>query len=288
MKKLFLTAALLFSFLNFGTANAEQPAAETYRQIFQSGNFYVKFKDKWGERILAAENGERKERMSYKYERGNLIWLNPLGAIFGGSENKNPEVMYKKGYYFQFIGKNKANYCSEDDINNENINPRSGWDKVSKKLALPDELAVLYWDDSFNNKKSEIPAPTFQESFKKIIKVNGKELEFDCDIYACEIIGDKNSGTLFYELAYNDNGELFQSESYLVRNNQKYPLNILEVVEIKSETPENTFVIDEANIQVYPPAMGDMADLLEKPNPKYCGTMEEILNKSNTGKTEQE
>lgn len=275
MKKLFLTVALLFSILNFGTANAEQPKAEEYRQMFQSGNYYIEFKfkyqDKWLTRILAAKDGERMERMSHKYERDKMAWLNPLGAMFGGGENKNPEVMYSKGYYFQFVGKNKANYCHENDINHENINPRSGWDKVSKKLELPDELAVLYW-----NKNSEIPAPTFTKSFKKTLKVKDKEIEYDCDQYTCEINGDKNSGNLFYELLYNDKGELFQAESYLVRNNQKYQINIVEIDTIQSEIPENTFQINEAEIQVYKPAKGDMADLLEKPT--HFGTMKELLN----------
>ena len=277
MKKLFLTVALLFGILNFGTANAEQPKAQEYRQWFQSGNFYIKFKDKWGERILAAENGVRKERMSYKYERGSMVWLNPLGAMFGGKENKNPEIMYKDGKYFQFIGKNQANYCAEEDIKSENINPRSGWDKIPQKLALPNELAVLCWNDAFNTKKSKIPAPIFQESYKKVFKVNRQDIECDCDLYACELNGAKNSGVLYYELAYNPEGELVIAKTYIKRNGKEYDLNVLEVVEIKSETPEGTFSIDEANIQCYAPRMGDMDDLLE--NPKFGGTMQEILSK---------
>ena len=276
MKKLFLTAALLFSVLNFGTANAEQPAAETYREIFQSGNFYIKFKDKWGERILSAENGVRMERMSYKYERGNMVWLNPLGAMFGGKENKNPEIMYKDGKYFQFIGKNQANYCAEKDIYSENINPRSGWDKIPQKLALPDELAVFRWDDApFKVRNFQIPSPTFQESYKKTLKVNRQDIECDCDLYACELNGAKNSGVLYYELAYNPEGELVIAKSYVNRNGKDYDLNILEIVEIKSETPKDIFSVDKENIQCYAPRMGDMDDLLE--NPQFAGTMKDIL-----------
>ncbi|MBQ7705199.1 MAG: hypothetical protein IJT73_07230 [Selenomonadaceae bacterium] len=277
MKKLFLTMALIFGILNFGTANAEQPAAETYRQIFQSDNFYLEFKDKWGERILTAENGIRMERMSYKYERGNMVWLNPLGAIFGGKENKNPEIMYKDGIYFQFIGKNQANYCAAKDINSESINPRSGWDKIPQKLALPDELAVFLWDDApFKVKNSKIPAPNFQESYKKIFKVNGKDIECECDLYACELNGAKNSGVLYYELAYAA-GELVRAKRYISRNGNEYDLNVLEIVKIQSETPEGTFSVDEKNIQCYAPRMGDMADLLEQS--QSAGTMQEILNK---------
>ena len=288
MKKLFLTAALIFGVFNFGTANAEQPAAETYRQIFQSDNFYLKFKDKWGERILSAENGVRQERMSYKYERGNMVWLNPLGAIFGGKENKNPEIMYKDGIYFQFIGKNQANYCSEKDMNSENINPRSGWDKIPQKLALPDELAVFRWDDApFKMRNSQIPAPTFQESYKKTLKVNRQDIECDCDLYACELNGAKNSGVLYYELAYNPAGELVIAKSYVNRNGKDYDLNVLEIVEIKSETPKDTFSIVKENIQCYEPRTGDMNDLLEQsPPPK---SMKDILpEETKTAETAEE
>ena len=287
MKKLFFTAALIFGILNFGTANAEQPAAEKYREIFQSGNFYLKFKDKWGERILTAENGVRMERMSYKYERGNMIWLNPLGAIFGGKENKNPEIMYKDGKYFQFIGKNQANYCPEDKINSESINPRSGWDKIPQKLALPDELAVFRWDDApFKVRNSQIAAPTFQESYKKIFKLNGKDIECECDLYACELNGAKNSGVLYYELAYAG-GELVRAKRYISRNGNEYNLNVLEIVKIQSETPEGTFSVDEKNIQCYAPRMGDMNDLLE--NQESVGTMKDILpEETKTAETAEE
>ncbi len=293
MKKLFLTAALLFGILNFGTANAEQPAAETYREIFQSGNFYLKFKDKWGERILTAENGVRMERMSYKYERGNMVWLNPLGAIFGGKENKNPEIMYaanKEGdkCYFQFIGKNQANYCHENKINDENINPRSGWDKIPQKLALPDELAVFRWDDApFKVRNSQISAPTFQESYKKTLKVNRKDIECDCDLYACELNGAKNSGMLYYELAYNPEGELVIAKSYVNRNGKDYDLNIFAIVEIKSEIPEGIFSVDKTNIQCYAPRMGNMNDLLE--NQESTGTLKDILpEETKTAETAEE
>ena len=283
MKKLFLTAALLFGFFNFGAASAEQSAAENYRQIFQSGNFYLEFKDKWGTRILAAKDGVRMERMSYKYERDNMAWLNPLGAMFGGGENKNPEIMYKDGNYFQFIGKNKANYCAEKDIDAENINPRSGWNKVSRKLAVPDELAVFCWNDSFKPKNSAIAAPVFQESYKKTFRINRQDVECDCDLYACELNGAKSSGVLYYELAYNPEGAPVIAKTYISRDGKEYDLNTLEIIKIQSEIPEGVFQIDAANIQCYAPGMGDIDDLLEKS--KFGGTMKEVFENQTAGET---
>lgn len=275
MKKLFLTAALLCGFLNFGTTNAEQAKAEDYRQWFSSGNFYVEFeykKDsvngknkKWATRILAAEKSDdateiRMERMNYKYENSNLAWLIPLGAMFGGGENKNPEVMYKDGKYYQFFSKNKANVCDEDQINHENINPRDGWNKIPNKLALPDELAVFFWDDApFSKRNSQIPAPIFVESSKKIL--DGKE--YDCDCYKTEI---NESAKLIYELFYDDAGDLRFAKSKLIRAEKEYNLNFLEIKEIKANIPENKKFSYE-NVQEYPVGMGDMRDLLESAEP---------------------
>ena len=275
MKKLIFTAALFCSFFIFGNADAEQAKAEDYRRLFSSGNFYVEFeykKDsingknkKWATRILAAtksddENEIRMARMSYKYEKSNLAWLIPLGAMFGGGENTNPEVMYKDGKYYQFFAKNKANVCDEDKINHENINPRDGWNKLPNKLTLPDELAVFSWEDSpFSKRNLQIPAPTFMESSKKIL--DGKE--YDCDCYETKI---NESAKLIYELFYDEAGDLRFAKSKLVRQEQEYNLNFLEIKEIKSEIPENKKFSYE-NVQEYPAGMGDMKDLLESAEP---------------------
>lgn len=275
MKKLFLTAALLCSFFNCGTANAEQPKAEDYRQWFSSGNFYVEFEykkgsisgknKKWATRILAAEKSEdeneiRMARMNYKYENSSLAWLIPLGAMFGDSENKNPEVMYKDGKYYQFFSKNKANVCAEDEINHENINPRDGWNKIPNKLALPDELAVLFWDDSpFSKRNLKIAAPLFVESSKEIL--DGKE--YDCDCYETEI---NESAKLIYELFYDGAGDLRFAKSKLIRDEKEYSLNFIEIKEIRENIPENKKFTYE-NVQEYPVGMGDIKDLLESAEP---------------------
>lgn len=270
MSKIFFVAAI-FIILNFGTANAEQAAAEEYRKIFSSGNFYVEFKDKWGVRILAGKNGARMERMRYNFESGGLIWLNPLGAMFGGGEAKNPEVLYKDGKYYQFISKNKANVCNEENIHDENINPRSGWNKISQKLALPDELAVFFWQDPYRQKSSAIAAPELVESYKK--NVDGKE--YDCDKYTSNIktANGKISAVLVYELIYRD-GKIFRAESSIFRNNKTYPINILEIKLIQENIPDGVFKISP-NTKLYAAATGDMYDLLE--TPKLIGVMEEEL-----------
>ena len=106
--KRFIAATILMSTILSAPVNAEQSAAREYREIFGSGNFYLEFKDKWGTRILAGKDGTRMERMNYTFEHGTMTWLNPFGAIFGGTGDKNPEVMYRDGKYYHFVAKRKA------------------------------------------------------------------------------------------------------------------------------------------------------------------------------------
>ncbi len=262
-----LMLALLFGMFNFNVVNAEQAAAAEYRRIFRSGNFYVEFRDKWGTRILAGKNGMRVERMRYDAESGSIAWFNPLGAIFVG-EDKNPEVLYRNGKFYQFLEKKKALVCDADKINHENLNPRDGWNKISQKLALPDELAIFYWEDTFRWSTPAIAAPVFQESTRK--KIDGKD--YECDRYACEIknLAGGDTASLVYEMFYKD-GKLFRAESYLVRGGTTYPLNVLKVQKIQSEIPADTFKI-EKNTELYAAGMGDINDLLEIP--VKIGTME--------------
>lgn len=266
--KIFI-AAIFFIGANFVTASAEQPAAETYRQMFRAGNFYLEFADKWGVRILAGKDGQRMERMRYDIESGNMRWLNPLAEIFAG-ENKSPEVLYRDGKFYHFVEKEKANVCDEKDLDNENLDPRQGWNKIAHKLALPDELAVFCWDDKFRATTPAIDAPVFRESFRK----NFKGTEYDCDRYACEIKTVSGGGVaqIVYEILYRD-GQLFRAESYILRNDRTYPINALEVKKIQTDIPDGTFKISERT-KIYAAGMGDEADLLE--TPRQIGTLEDL------------
>lgn len=59
-----IIVVFLLSILSSGIVYAEQTAAEEYRTMFQDGNFYLEFKDKWGTRIIAEKNGTRMKRES--------------------------------------------------------------------------------------------------------------------------------------------------------------------------------------------------------------------------------
>lgn len=268
MRKQFIaTTILLSTILNFGTAAAEQPAAQEYREIFRGGNFYLEFKDKWGTRIIASENGMRMERMNYTFEHGAMTWLNPLGALFGGTGDKNPEVMYRDGMFYHFVAKRKANVCAEKNLRDENLNPKEGWNKIHLKLAVPDELAVFCWNDPYRTKSPAVTEPKFSESLKKFF--DGKE--YDCDRYvgAVRTIDGNESARLIYDMFYK-NGQLFRAELYLKRNDTDYPVGELEIVKILRDIPPDTFQIYKGT-KLYAAGTGDIDDLLE--NPKEIGTM---------------
>lgn len=268
-KKIFAAALILAMNFSFDSANAEQPAANSYRKMFSAGYFYVEFKDEWGTRILASEGDTRMERMRYDFEHSSAIWLNPLGGIFS-REEKNPEVMYKDGKFYHFVEKNKANVCEKKFLNHENIDPRQGWNTISQKLALPDELAIFCQNDPFRQKSSAISEPTLKESLKK--NLNGKE--YDCDRYVCEIktVAGGEAAQLVYDAVYRD-GEIFRVESYIFRNGKSYPVNTLMIELIQEKIPEGTFKIYKGT-KLFAAGMGDMDDLLE--NPKLIGTLETL------------
>ena len=266
----FLIAVIALINLSLSHCNAEQSVAQSYREMFRDGNFYVEYKDKWGTRILAGKDGTRLERTRYEFESGGIGMLNPLGMLFGG-EDKNPEVMYKDGNFYHFVEKDKANFCAEKNLREENLDPRQGWNKISQKLALPDELAIFFWKDKFRWTTPTIVEPTFQKSFRK--NLDGKE--YDCDRYTCEMktAAGGDVAQLIYDAIYKDN-ELCRVESYISRNGNDYPLNVLQIKKIQSEIPKGAFKIYK-NTKLYAAGIGDINDLLEKPI--QVGTMEEEI-----------
>ncbi len=257
MSKKILVAAVLALGMFSGSAGAEQAAADTYRQIFQSEEFYVEYEDNYAVRIVAQKAGKRLTRMNY----GN--W-----GIFGGG-SKYPEVMYKDGKYYQFLSAGKAIVCEQSRLADENLDPRQGWNGIGQKLALPLELAVFYWNDPYREKKLDFEAPKETWSGKKTL---GK-IEYDCDRYASRVYSASSGESWYiYEMLY-DKGALKKIYSYVKKGEEEYPVNKLDIKKIGSKWPDNLFKID-AKTKVCAAGTGDMNDLLEQP--VVVGVMEGI------------
>ncbi|MBQ3540846.1 MAG: hypothetical protein IJA40_03785, partial [Phascolarctobacterium sp.] len=77
------------------TAFAEQPAANRYRAILQSGNFLIEYGDAHFTKTIAAQNNMRMERSTYKVKGGGMIGI-PIG-IGGSSKKDYPDTLYKDG-----------------------------------------------------------------------------------------------------------------------------------------------------------------------------------------------
>ena len=261
MKKQLIAAMLALSLgTGAGVASAEQPAANEYRQIFQSGQFHVEYKDNYTTRIIGEKNGARMERTTYETGLGWMQFLNPLGMLFGGSGPKYPEVMHKDGKYYQFLEKNKVTVCEDSKLEEENLDPKEGWNGISQKLALPAELAVFYWNDPYRTNSQVLAAPEATWSGKKTVD----EKEYDCDRYASRLRAADGGAEAYYvyEMLY-EAGRLKKIQSYVLKDGEEYPVNKLSIKVISGELPDNLFKID-SKAKVYEAGMGDMNDLLDQ------------------------
>ena len=255
MKKKLLAVSLALTTMtcSMGTVFGEQPAANEYRTIFSSGNFYVEYQDKFISCALGSENGNRMIRTSYSGWAGAI-------NLFGGGSNF-PEAMYRDGKYYQFKDKKHAMVLNENQLTDENLDPKQGWSSIKQKLALPDELAVFYWNDPYRIYSKALPAPQFVETVKRTI---GKK-EYECDKYVSDV---KNAagGTdaqMVYFMGY-EAGKLAQIETVAIKDGKEYPVNKITIKKLESSIPENGFAIDNS-AEVYAAGIGDMNDLLEQP-----------------------
>ena len=265
-KKL-VVAALFCLSLNAGAANAEEAAAENYRQIFSSGNFYVEYQDKYTSRIIGEKNGKRLERTKYNIP-GWVNVFNPLGALFGGGEPKYPEVMCKDGKFYQFSSDDKAIVCDKADLSGENLNPKENWNGVERKLAVPMELAVFFWDDPYREKSAAIEKPVLAWSGKKTVD----NVQYDCDRYE-SVIKNASGGAeckYIYETLY-EKGELKLARSFVERGGEEHLINTVKVKKISGDMPKDLFKISKKT-RIFAAGKGDMDDLIE--NPAEVGIME--------------
>ena len=253
MKRKFILLLALSLLFSMNDVFAEQPAAEKYRQMFQSGTFYLEYKDSNESKVLAEFDNKRMERIKY-LKMNWAVYFNPLGALFAGSGSKRPEILHQNGKYYQFIDEDAAIVMEEDKLNDENIDPRQGWNLVTKKLSIPMELTVFYWNDPYFKKANSIEPPKFLESTKKTI--NNKQ--YDCDIYSSSIKGINNT-QIIYEMLYSE-GNLVEAHSSILEAGILYPINRLQIKKILGEMPKGAFKINKKT-KVYSAGIGDMYDL---------------------------
>lgn len=255
MRSIFLISLLFVLYIMSTNAFAEQPVANEYRKIFQSGTFFIEYKDDNESKVLAEFNNKRMERTSY-LKMNWSVYLNPLGALFGGSGSKYPEVLHQNGKYYQFIDEDIAIVLPENKIKNENLDPRQGWNLVNRKLAIPYELLVFYWNDPYFEKSNSMSPPRFVKSTKN--NINNKN--YDCDEYVSEIKSLNNEKIqLKYKMIYDEN-KLIEASSSILRAGIEYPINKIKIKKISGEIPKDAFKISKRT-KVYSAGVGDIYDL---------------------------
>lgn len=232
-----------------GSALAEQPKAAEYRKILQSGNFQLEYGYHRKQKMtLVAENGDR-----------GLFRFVPSGGIVGmaGGGKSYPYMLFRNGKYYQFESNKKAVVATQQDLLDENIDPRMNWTTLKYWLGVPQELAPLLPYDSFraNNFKAD-----FVESGKKM---KGKK-SIAYDKYTREM---KNSagvvlGCNDYYYYYDDKGELDKIETIYKSGDNEFRTTCF-IGTFKGEVDEK-FKKMPNGLKVYAVGLGDMNDLLEK------------------------
>lgn len=288
MKKFLILTVLLVAFAL--PVSAEQPAAEQYRQMFASGNFYVEYEvaDKSGHwvipesissstvRHLGMVRDQKKHRNEVRAGR------NGQRVAKLGVKDKYPKALYQNGKYYKFIVEEKPAFSpglmgeprikilrraillDENELYSPTLDPDEHWETVRKDLSLPEAFRVLFPNDPMNDDAQISPKPTFNGESKRTID----NKEYDCDQYINDI--KSLSGAVIALEAYNmlyDGGKLVRIQKYLVRDGKELLVNDFIVKEISAQVPDETFYIGKfrgRKFKFYAARKGDMNDLLDK------------------------
>ncbi|MBQ8418246.1 MAG: hypothetical protein IJX10_06405 [Phascolarctobacterium sp.] len=241
------------------TSFAEQPAANKYRAILQSGNFLVEYGDAYFTKTIAAANDMRMERSSYKVKGGGLVGL--AVGIGGKGKKDYPDTLYKAGKYYKFESKKKATMATWNQLKDPCLDPAGGWNYAQYALAVPEEFFALCNYDPFRFESDVMVVPKFVGSSKELID----KKEYDCDKYVMAM--RSQTGAVMSEtnyLYYYDDGELIFVKKIFKKNGTEYPMNEFIVKKITNEVPPETFAIPKG-CKVYAVGIGDMNDLIEQP-----------------------
>lgn len=288
--KNFLILTLLFAALTL-PANAEQPAAEQYRQMFASGNFYLEYEvadvsGYWGydapstaKKIFAPllHTNFNFGMPMYAKNKQHIIRAGRHGQRISkiGLKDKYPRALYRDGKYYKFtkteemssnifFGASKeilrnAYVLDEDKIYSPTLDPDDNWQTVREDLALPEVFCVLFPNDPMNDYAQLLLLPTFNGSSKRSID----NKEYDCDQYISDI--KSLAGTVMAQEVYNifyDGGKLVRVQKYLLRDGKERLLTDLIIHAADSQVPDEAFVIHK-KFKLYAARNGDMNDLLD-------------------------
>lgn len=282
------TSVLLGLLSSTAEVSAEQAAAEHYRQLIESGRFYIEYQ---GNNALAFD-GDR--RVSYaKYQRvgdrianGINLFYHNASPVYKGinestffkdhKENKlKIEALYQNGKYYQFFSNNKALRAEEESLGNlknpnDTLNQSEGWDQVKMALNLPEFLEALVPNhpqllmnsilNVFDSNKGCISECVRSDTEQ----IDGKTFNVDryvvtrLDIKTSETSPDQNS----YSFYYDEAGTLKYVKEE-TRHGHKHG-DLISIEEFCEEIPSGFFDFPKG-CKVYESDSGGMGDLLGQP-----------------------
>lgn len=249
-------------------ASAEQQKAEEYRQILQSGTFYIEYADvvntEAGQhQMLAESNGVRiKWKNEIKRGGGGLLgFIVPFAGLIE-SKDRVPVTMYKDGKLYQFKDKKSGLVATEEQLRDENINPLENWQYVKRNLSLPEGMQVFSLNDLYNQEKIGTTIPQYENSVTK--EIDGKRYEVDTYLSQAKSVGGKTFYSTEYLMCYKD-GELERIIVNVLSDGlEPVESNKYIIYKISGELPENIMQLPEG-CQVFSAGMGDMNDLIGMP-----------------------
>ena len=260
LRKFILATISIATLATSSTTSAEQPMAEKYREILESGNFDIEYMPvNIGAKINAGLfsykysgiYGEEESKISaYDGKRR----FNSKSIVKG--KNVHRSAFYQDGKLYDLI---KMKMLPESELNSPLLNPKEDWKKIKDLLALPEGLRIFFWEDKFNP-NSMNSKPQYKESFKKTIA----KKEYDCDRYVADIksMAGNTLAQEVYDALYQD-GSVCLIQKYLFLEGQEFLLNTIQIKSITSRVSEvylgSKKAIYEASNR------GDMNDLLEVP-----------------------
>lgn len=267
VKKILMMAAVFWISLGM-VASAEQQKAEEYRQILQSGTFYIEYADvvntEAGQhQMLAANNGVRiKWRNEIKSGGGGLLGMIVPFAGLIESKDRIPVTMYKDGKLYQFKDKKSGLVATEEQLRDENINPLENWQHIKNNLSLPEGMQIFALNDLYNQEKIGTTIPQYESSGMK--EINGKQYEVDTYLSQTKSVGGKVFYSTQYLMCYKE-GELDKIVVNLLTDGlEPIEINSYMIYKISGELPENIMQLPEG-CQVFRAGMGDMNDLIGMP-----------------------
>lgn len=278
MKKIFILILLFTAFTL--PVSAEQPAAEQYRQMFASGNFYVEYRvadknkqlNKSAQQMLAflGKMNDNSKKPTHEIRAG----LNGQRIAKTGIKEKYPSALYRDGNYYKFIVSSEessniiigshtktlrnAYLLHEDKLYSPNLDPDEHWETVRKDLTLPEAFNIFFPNDPMNDAAQIAPKLLFNGESKRTIE----NKEYNCDQYINDM---KNlEGTVIAQEAYNmlyDGGKLVRIQKYLCHDGKEFLITDLIIDSISTQVPDEAFAIHK-KFKLYEARKGDMNDLL--------------------------